>query len=501
MIDKQQTEQIISKINHVLESVGILDVIRLDSSLYVGGSLPAYIVSQVLNNLDEKIVCNDIDLYTTNYMKTLRNFSKHLGSKIHDIKRTGVNVTFLINDIHQHSSSERIPIQIVTSEFKSFHDEVLGNYDSTLVSVGFHPYKNELIIHNRFLEGLKDKKFIVHYEKSNPKRIDKLTNRALEWFNAEMEVIRLTDNADFRPYYKNSQMINSLQDIVSPPGYIQLYYNKFNCIQCGIQQEHLLCQPCYTKYSYTLGMNQKIVNKKITILGGVNGLGKIIKDITENYGNDVYVTSRNPPKDSTKTFKYVLGEPISDELMNCMLTSDIVILNAYSTLDGDERIWLTTLDTFDEELALSKFKMNTFGYVKFLQEFIKKRKEQIKEHNLEKDISMVFMDANESRYKTKLSDSKHLELNISKCGTKQIFYTNANLLASLGVLCTAYDPGWLSYHAIPVELKESKSKYLIPPDISVLCLLYLLGNINHDEYIEKKKVIFDSSVYKILNKL
>ena len=111
------------------------------------------------------------------------------------------------------------------------------------------------------------------------------------------------------------------------------------------------------------------------------------------------------------------------------------------------------------------------------------------------------MDANESKFSGKLSDGKHLELNMAKTATKQIFYTNANLLASLGILTVCYDPGWLSYHGISVDKIESKSKYLIPPSVSALCLLNSIGNYNFDELINEKKVIFDHSIYLELNNL
>jgi len=187
--------------------------------------------------------------------------------------------------------------------------------------------------------------------------------------------------------------------------------------------------------------------------------------------------------------------------MNHILTSDIVILNAYSTLENDEKIWTTTIDTFNEKLALEKFMINSIGYAKFLKEFVAKRKEQINTSNLTNNIQLVFMDANESKFEGKLSDGKHLELNMAKTATKQIFYTNANLLASLGVLTMCYDPGWLSYHGISVDKIESKSKYLIPPEISAVCLLYALGQVDFDKYIEDKKMIYDCSVYEVIKEL
>ncbi|ARF12139.1 hypothetical protein Klosneuvirus_3_274 [Klosneuvirus KNV1] len=485
-------EKCISMINQVLEQVGILDIVRKDNSVYVGGSLPSYIISQHLANKNDEIVCNDIDLYTTNYVKTLHNFSKYVGNQITLIKRTGVNVTFLIKDI---------PIQIVTSEFDSFYDDVLGNYDCTLVSAGFYPYENKLYTHQKFLDGIKNKNFLCYYEKSNPRRIAKLTDRAKKWYEANLEIVKLTENANFRPYYKNTQMIHSLQDIVSPPNYVQLYYNKFKCISCKIQQEYLMCKHCVNKVDFEMSTKNQTNNKKITILGGVNGFGKVIGQVAKEYNNQIFSTTRNTEKQNSTIFSFELNKPVSDELMNHILTSDIVVLNAYSTLENDEKIWTTTIDTFDEKLALEKFMINSIGYVKFLKEFVAKRKEQIKISNLTNNIQLVFMDANESKFEGKLSDGKHLELNMAKTATKQIFYTNANLLASLGVLTMCYDPGWLSYHGISVDKIESKSKYLIPPEISAACLLYGLGKTNFDKYIEDKKMIYDCSVYEIIKEL
>jgi len=485
-------EKCISMINQVLEQVGILDIVRKDNSVYVGGSLPSFIISQQLANKNDEIVCNDIDLYTTNYVKTLHNFSKYVGNQITLIKRTGVNVTFLIKDI---------PIQIVTSEFDSFYDDVIGNYDCTLVSAGFYPYENKLYTHQKFLDGINNKNFLCYYEKSNPRRIAKLTERAEKWYRANLEIVKLTENANFRPYYKNTHMIHSLQDIVSPPNYVQLYYNKFKCISCKIQQEYLMCKHCVNKVDFEMSTKNQTRNQKITILGGVNGFGKIIGQVAKEYNNQIYSTTRNTDKQNSTIFSFELNKPVSDDLMNHILTSDIVVLNAYSTLENDERIWTTTIDTFDEKLAMEKFMINSIGYAKFLKEFVAKRKGQIKTDNLTNNIQLVFMDANESKFEGKLSDGKHLELNMAKTATKQIFYTNANLLASLGVLTMCYDPGWLSYHGISVDKIESKSKYLIPPEISASCLLYALGQTNFDKYIEDKKMIYDCSVYEIIKEL
>ena len=63
----------IIQINKILSRAGILDIIKNDSSVYIGGSLPAFIISKILNDNDDNnevdgFECNDIDLYTNNYV-------------------------------------------------------------------------------------------------------------------------------------------------------------------------------------------------------------------------------------------------------------------------------------------------------------------------------------------------------------------------------------------------------------------------------------------------
>lgn len=480
---------------NALKSAGIYEVIKQDSSLFVGGSLPSFLISQHLSNKipeENQRPYNDIDLYTRNYVKTLHNFSKHFGNKIKSIKKTGVNISFVIDN--------DVPIQIITSEFDDFLSDVLANYDCTLNSAGYYPFKNEFIIHENFISSLQNKEFILHYELSNPKRITKLTERAFLWYNSTIKIVKENENGDFRPYYRKITNINALQEVISPPKYMQLYYNKFTCFNCNILQERLICEDCIYRTEGRIFDLITIRNQKITILGGVNGFGKIMTIVANDFNNDVHITSRNPPK-GEKIYKFVLGETVSDELMEHILTSDVVILNAYSTLDNDEAIWLTTLDKFDEKLALDKIKMNTFGYVKLLQEIIEKRKEQIKKENLNKNIKLVFMDANESKYATKLIDSKHLELNMAKAATKQIFYTNANLLASYGFFTISYDVSWLGWHGCSIDLKKSKNDKLIPPHLAALSLLKSLSEMDCDKLLDERKVIFDECTYDVIKKL
>lgn len=480
-------------IDYFLNNAGILLSLKNDSSAYVGGSLPSFILSQVISGKTDDCPCNDIDVYTTNYVKTVRNISKICNGHINKVVKTGVNISFELGN--------NIPVQVITSEFESFYDDILENYDSDLVSVGYFPYKSEFYVHKRFMNALQNKCFSVMYEKSNQKRIDKLTQRASDWFGSQMIIIKETADADFRPYFRGKKDVNYIQEIVKPPKYLQLYYDIYDCVSCGRKQQFLLCHTCRFTISSNIQKYNQIKGKNIIVLGGVNGFGKIVAEVSQLFGNNTKITSRKPDSAIKNAYEFNLTEGFTEELLDHVMNADILILNAYSTLDSNEKIWLHTIDTFDEQLALDKFALNTLGYVKFMKQFISKRRELINTQKT-KDMTLIFVDANESRLDNKkMMDGKHLELNLAKTATKQIFYTNANLLASLSVYTICYDPGWLSYHAIPVEQKKSKSQYLISPDISAKALFYKIGTVDFENNIDNKKFIEDCSVYDVIDEL
>jgi hypothetical protein len=193
--------------------------------------------------------------------------------------------------------------------------------------------------------------------------------------------------------------------------------------------------------------------------------------------------------------------------MKEIMDSDCVIFNAYQTLENEPSIWTTKIEDFDEELSLNRFKINCFGYVKIISQLIAHRKQYIKtQHKIKtqdksdkpnniQDIVLVFMDANESKYQGKLSDGKHLELNMAKSACKQIFYTNAQVLASLGMITIAWDPCWMSYHGISMDKIESKSKFLIPPTIGADALLSHIKSLDLEKLYLEKTFISDNDFY------
>jgi len=111
------------------------------------------------------------------------------------------------------------------------------------------------------------------------------------------------------------------------------------------------------------------------------------------------------------------------------------------------------------------------------------------------------MDANESKFEGKLQDGKHIELNMAKTAFKQIFYTNAQVLASLGILTIFSCPSWLSYHGISVDKIASKSAFLIPPYLCAKVIINYVKNLDLDDLYSKKKYIHDITFYQCVNSL
>ena len=138
-----------------------------------------------------KLEVGDIDIYTINCPLLFRNLNKSFN--LTELVKTGVNVKFNIN-------LSNVPIQVITSTFDNFKDEVLDEYDCGMVAVGFHPFSSQFVVHERFIEQLKRKQFEVIHERTNPTRVKKLSLRAEELFGAELIEIKLDSNTDYRPY-------------------------------------------------------------------------------------------------------------------------------------------------------------------------------------------------------------------------------------------------------------------------------------------------------------
>jgi hypothetical protein len=145
------------------------------------------------------------------------------------------------------------------------------------------------------------------------------------------------------------------------------------------------------------------------------------------------------------------------------------------------------------------FKINCWGYVGLIQEILSEKKKFIQSRQIFEPVQdqiFVWIDANESRFDGKLSDGKHLELNMAKTACKQIFYTNANVMAGLGILFLCYDCGWCSYHGISVDKIASKSTYLVNPKLTSKALIAYLSTFDINKLYGEKKFIHDMTFYK-----
>lgn len=534
-----------SLIKQFLQHNLLWDFLSADPNIYIGGSLPFMCLSPKISFVNELDV-GDIDIYTTNCPLLFRNINRTF--KITNIIKTGVNVKF---DIQGGKNENSIPVQIITSPFEDFESEVLDEYDCGMVAVGFHPHSSQFVVHPRFTEQLKRGVFEVIHERSNPSRVKKLTDRASKLFDAKLIEIKLDSNTDYRPYWKNKQEICCLNDVLPSPPYTQLYANKYFCLGCKEKQDYLICKLCQVRVSNSFLNTIKSNNfaskyKRIVVFGGLNGLGKIMADeIIEITSNSVNLirTGRNGggetntyPFDLTdyvwkfnckdeilknydkysdnkfkgKKIKDILNDDLwnnnklNPELINKIIKADLVIFNSYQTLEGDQSIWNTSLNTFDAKLSEKRFKINCWGYVGLIQEILNERKKFIQsrlEFEYVGDQIFVWIDANESRFDGKLSDGKHLELNMAKTACKQIFYTNANVMAGLGILFLCYDCGWCSYHGISVDKIASKSTYLVNPKLTSNALIAYLSTLDIDELYEEKKFIHDMTFYKCVENI
>ena len=509
-------------IKQFLQNNLLLDFLNDDQNIYIGGSLPFMCLSPKITSIDELDV-GDIDIYTTNCPLLFRNINREF--KISNIIKTGVNVKFDIQECKNNIKSS-VPIQIITSPFENFETEVLDEYDCGMVAVGFHPHSSQFVIHPRFISQFEKGIFEVIHERSNPSRVKKLTERAYKLFDAKLIEIKLYSNSDYRPYWKNKQDIDCLNDVLPSPPYTQLYANKYYCLGCKEKQDYLICKFCQIRMENYFISTIKSNNfdskyKRIVVFGGLNGLGKIMADeIIEITSNSVNLirTGRNGGKEKN-TFPFDLtdyieklkpGDDLVEELKNKksilepelidkIIKADLVIFNSYQTLEGDQTIWNTSINSFNAELSEKRFKINCWGYVGLIQEILNERKKYIQSRLKFEPIQdqiFVWIDANESRFDGKLSDGKHLELNMAKTACKQIFYTNANVMAGLGILFLCYDCGWCSYHGISVDKIASKSSYLVNPKLSSKALIAYLSILDINKLYAEKKFIHDMTFYK-----
>lgn len=496
----QESIEICKKsIKKILENAGILDWMMQQKSIYIGGSIVSYLLCHktfddtmdTTNSLD---MPHDIDIYTTNHVSSIRYFNANRNNFILS------SVGGCIINFSCVNSKSNLRLQFITAEVDNFYDDVLGNYDCDLVCAGYNPHDGDVIIHERLTNACKSKIFNCYKHLSSKSRSEKLVRRAHSWYGGKINYIGSHFGRIDAYYGGVHNQSKSVLNMIISPKYIQLFYNLYKCVACGLQNKKLLCQDCNAKIIAKLNTIHAV--KSSVILGGCNGFGKIIGNAFETNCIHTLKTSRFPSTATENEIKFILGSNASNELLERINSSNVFVMNATKTLDGNEKIWNNYIDDFDKSLLFDRIDTNVCGYAKFLNQLCESRNNILDNcHELNKLI-LVYTDANESKFNGKMIDCKHSELNIAKSGVKQLFYTNSALLAKLNVIVICYDPGWLSYHGISIEKKRSKSQNLIPPITSALGIIDIIDDVmsNFDVLLDDKKIIIDHDVYKFIQK-
>ncbi len=431
-----------------------------DPNVYIGGSLPAMCLTDA--SIEEILAeLNDIDIYTKNYIA-------------------------LCAGLDRDKFCQYIP-----NEFEDF-THVLNQYDCDMIAVGFYPFQQVFMVMDRFKKGLAKKEFAWFpneiIDDPGEMRLQKLVRRAKKFFDAKITVERPVSRFSTAKYHgKKPEMGENKHAIYVP--YLQFFFGKFVCISCSAINGKMLCDECIQQKSFITHLSSRQL--RAVVLGGVNGFGRYITEELRYNQVDTVATSRQPNKHDAQIY-YDLNEGPTNALLCAMLDADIIVLNACQTLEHDQKIWTSTIDNFDEELAMNRFVTNAVGYAKLFSNYIRWRRQ------VRKPQIIVFVDANESFYYDKILDGRHLEINMAKSAAKQVLCTNAGVLASCGALTLAYNPGWMSFHGQEVHNEEHSR--LVPPQISaqglVMFALKTLPQIQ--SHFIRREYMFDVSVYELI---
>ena len=242
----------INMMTTILKNNNILELFNND--MYIGGSLPSFVFSKLIIKKEYDITTLEyynMDIYTSNYITTLCAMNTHLNP-------TKIKKNDSIIDVHINGPNINL-LQFILANIGSFknennHDafmsEVLENYDTSLIKIGYHPYTKTIIIHNDFMNDFLRKKF---YHKSvfpkpsvaTPKKavckpsvnndeiiIDrnkKIEYRALSWYDATIEQINVTKCnwiKNYHDYNYGYVKIDSVFDFEYKGSYLKKFHNK-----------------------------------------------------------------------------------------------------------------------------------------------------------------------------------------------------------------------------------------------------------------------------------
>ena len=340
-----------TRITRVLSDTGIYDWLKSHEYLYVGGSLISYLMCH--DTFDDTLMPpRDIDIYTTNHVASINDFN--------NTQFFVCNVVGCIINFKCKRNTTGLGLQFITAEVDDFYNDVLGNYDCDLVCVGFHPFSNTTVVHDRYKTACETGKFVCHKDLSSLERCKKLQLRIEKWYDGHI-VYTGEQFGRVEDYYGQTEMSKSylgVLDFVVPPKYIQLFYNKYKCIKCHTQGNNLLCIEC--AHDVLSKFAKCDTEYGAVVIGGLNGFGNIIKNMFMCNCVDVICTSRKP--NGNNCLEFQLGIDMSHALLNSIQNADILVLNATKTLDGQEEIWNNYLCDFDKGLLLDRINTNVLGY-------------------------------------------------------------------------------------------------------------------------------------------
>lgn len=397
---------------------------------YVSGSLVSYMIAKQLYNITEK--------------KKFNNY----GEKPNDLDIYSQNPLFLMFQF----GSELTGYDVVPSIFKNIH-EVIDYYDSTLVQAAFHVKTSKIIYTDRFFEDVLKKRF--HFlKKPNSSRQDKLCLRAQIWFQGEHQIYPDVIKSYKKPFKTSFQTLSWQDQKYGIQKYSEFFGgrpcvaycgNKLNLLENYPPPYAFICDECVNNIQNVLNSTNyaEISESNIVVIGGRTGFGNyIVKNLLPLHPLSLTATSRVKfEMEGVKTLQYdFIDGKISDELRDTFKNAHIMIVNGWTNI---EKNYWHSLSITDGIECFNKNSKYIPGFMKFINLLIEIKRENL---GLSQHTTLVCIDADESHYKDKLKNGKHVGYNCVKSGQIQTLWTYSEVLGSLGVTSIIYNPNWINYN-------------------------------------------------------
>jgi hypothetical protein len=161
------------------------------NNVFIGGSFPVYVISEIINNYNTKSTFGDIDIYTTDVCKLINDLDALIDEH---------TVVYIMNYTINYIFNNKIKLQIITC----IGDEnVLKEYDTSLTQVGYSFKHKKFICTYNFINSMKSRTFYVNSLTANFRK-RKIKKKMITYFK----------------YY-------DLKIIKSVPDRISSYYNTY----------------------------------------------------------------------------------------------------------------------------------------------------------------------------------------------------------------------------------------------------------------------------------